>query len=309
MSAQPTGLNYALERLQKLEDASAMLLEILEGRVDREKVVKLRRLAKEFVEEFKLSGPVAWLVRVLPEEPILPGAPLISVAERLGLLDKEGIANVLSYLRNLSGEIILQIQRSISEVDPPAIASSIKAFPILGGRMLEILSGVYLEKVRGWPELLPTDLLLRMRRRRVDEKGSLKAGAPDLYREKGFVEPIIWAANVSKSFKSYRDYEASAEYVAELVSEYSSYMMGHKVGLNYAIVVYEEAVQERHKRVHEVFLQKVLEKVKDRINMKKFSAELFDLSRIKEDLEKNRRENEHANHLYATLREMKLIEK
>ena len=272
-------LDEVLNRIVKVDEASSILLDLLEGRGDEECVVRLRELAKEFVDDFKLSGPPAWLVKVLPERPILPTAPLLSLF--LKTVDKEGLRNVLSYLRSVSSAMMLLLQHNIQQVDPPVLASTLNSVPRASGRVLESLSYIYLCKVKGWPELYPTDLIPFIRL--AEEKGAHRRGSPDLYAE-SCVEPKIYAASVSKKLKEVKEYEYSASYVADIVVNYARRMRGSKVELRYGIVVYEEVIPINCDRVVQTFEETVRENAQDALSKERLVAELFDLESIKRDL-------------------------
>jgi hypothetical protein len=295
-------LSEVLDKIVKIDEASSILLDLLEGKGDEEQVIRLRKLAKEFVEDFKLSGPIAWLVKVLPERPVLPTTPLLTLF--LKTVDREGLKNVLTYLKGVSATIMLLLQQSIQQVDPPTLTTAVRVVPKAYGRLLESLTYVYLCKVRGWPELYPTDLIPFIRFE--DEKGAHKRGSPDLYTE-SCVEPKIHAANVSKSLKEINEYIDSATYIANIVSDYATRMKANKVELKYGIVVYELVDAEKRDKVLKVFEGTVLENAKSRLSKEKLLVEIFDLESIEQDLSSKKKENPFANHLYATLREMGLV--
>jgi len=295
-------LDEVLSRIVKVDEASSILLDLLEGRGDEECVVRLRELAKEFVDDFGLSGPLAWLVKVLPERPILPTAPLLSLFLRT--VDREGLRNVLSYLRSVSSVMILLLQQSIQQVDPPVLASSLDLVPKASGRVLECLSYIYLCKVKSWPELYPTDLIPFIRL--PEEKGAHRRGSPDLYAE-SCVEPKIYAASVSKRLKETKEYEYSALYAADIVVNYARRMRGSKVELKYGIVVYKEVTHEDRDKVLHTFKETILKNAQHALSKEKLVIELFDLESIRQDLLHNKDKDPYANHLYITLREMKLL--
>ena len=291
-----------LDKIVKVDEASSILLDLIEGRGNEERIVRLKELTKEFVEEFKLSGPVAWLVRVLPERPILPTAPLLTIF--LKTVDREGLRNVLTYLRSVSATMTLLLQHTINQVDPPTLTKAVVAVPRAYGRLLESLTYIYLCKVKRWPELYPTDLIPFIRY--GEEKSVPKRGSPDLYTE-SCIEPKIYAVNVSKSLKEIKEYEDSATYITDVALKYADRMKVNKVELKYGIVVYEQVNAEKQDKVLKVFEGTVLKNTRPLLSKERLVVEIFDLESIEQDLLWSKKEDPFANHLYTTLKEIGLI--
>ena len=172
------------------------------------------------------------------------------------------------------------------------------------------LDGVYIspgsvgETVKSWPELYPTDLIPFIRL--AEEKGAHRRGSPDLYAE-SCVEPKIYAASVSKRLKETKEYEYSALYAADIVVNYARRMRGSKVELKYGIVVYKEVTHEDRDKVLHTFKETILKNAQHALSKEKLVIELFDLESIRQDLLHNKDKDPYANHLYITLREMKLL--
>lgn len=294
-----------LERIRIIDEASNIIMDIIDGNINERKVIRLRELAKEFVDAFNFSGPISSVIKLLPSKPIIPGAPGIRLA--LKVIDRYALKNALNYLNNISAITRAYLNKSvkdkfsdISGIDTRKIL--VEAYtntPVVGGRIFEALSEIYLNKVHGWPELFPVDVTPWL-------VGINVKGKPDLISI-NLAGYTIYAAEISKSFKSIKDYKDSAKFLVNAIEKrWIPYPSDIKeIKFNYAIIAYEKLELNELEKIREAFNNKILMNIISKIRL---HTEILDLDNIKQELEdKKMKNNPHAGHLFAILREMKIF--
>jgi len=289
-----------LEGIKIINEASNIILSLIEGSIEIEKVIRLRELAKEFANKFNFSGPIAYAIKLLPTRPLIPGAPVIRIA--LKVIDKEALKSTLNYLKILSAITSWHLKNSLADKlkdrENLGIIQTLGSFT--GGRIFEVLSEIYLNKVCEWPELYPVDFIPWLTE--VNKKGK-----PDLFRfyEKNYE---MYLAEVSKSFKDIKDYKYVARFLIDAVKNrnlpYPSNFNKIKK-LHYAIIAYEQKELQELEKIKKAFNNEILNS--NLISKNKLCTEVIDLNQIKQCLEGQKDKNIYAGHLFAILKEMKLF--
>ncbi|MBC7091238.1 MAG: hypothetical protein H5T50_04940 [Nitrososphaeria archaeon] len=263
-------------------------------------------MQKKFADVFNFKGPISSAIRLLPRRPLMPGSPVIRLA--LKAVDNDVLKNSLYYLNTISGTILLHLKNIINDkfINPNEvytrkvlIASINKRF--IGGKIFEALSEIYLNKVHGWPELLPAELTPWF-------MGISKEGKPDLISI-SLAPYVMYMAEISKSFKSLEEYENRAIFLVDAIKNKNIPIpsdIENIKGVHYAIIAYEKAESNKLEKIREAFNSKI---PKNLISKNKLHTEILDLKEIEEELKKMEKKRE--THMQVTylpfLREIKLF--
>ncbi len=295
-----------LNRISKLEEASSILLKIIDNEAGKEDVQRFRELLREFVDDFNLSGPIARIIKLLPKTPLLPLPPMQLIKP---ILDEEGLRNIIDYLKKSSATLKLILQQSISQLNPANLASTAShASQQAVGRLFEMLAAIYLHRVEQWPELLPGELI-------PFTKVYNNRKSPSDLISISFAEPKMYAAIVQRSSKKnlMKKVGDFIETLSTLINDYAKFLktreLGLKVHLHVGVLTFDSLPDEDKKEIEELVRSKLPELSGGLISRKKekFIVEVFDLRGMKEKILKQKSSNPYANHLYATLKELRKV--